>query len=260
MIPTISMVIALMGICPVPVWSDQNQLPISTPSDERVRSQSITGFRARMAPAPKTFRKDGVVKYPWSKPVKGLRVRVFPMAETFHQNAVLKFRLQFQNVTQKPLRLSMPEVMPMIAPPNNHPYARFHYDCLITAQPVNGAVSITWRARASLSRVRGICTLSPMGILQFDIQCRKMARKEKTKKVAKQGTLLQQEMDARFILRDPGKYKVTGFYEYPRKDNSRGNSPGRNKAVETRINARLERQRVWTGKIVLPSVIVEIKK
>jgi hypothetical protein len=197
-------------------------------------------------------QEDPYAQYAWSKPVNGLRGRLVPLQQTFGEKETIKFRLQFQNVTDKKMVIVSPRLMPMIAPPDNHPFGGVAFDVVLTAQPVNGRVSIFWGQRAVLQSARDVSSLPPRGILQIDIQCPLKLREKKNKPTnylpGRKIIKLEQEMP--FVLRDAGKYEINGFFEYPRK-----NTNGDKKVAD---GGQPDDSREWRGRMELPKIVVEI--
>jgi hypothetical protein len=200
-----------------------------------------------LGPSPVTTESRAKYEYAWSEPVDGVKVRIFPTRTMFQTNDTLRFRLEFQNVSGSSLAFPIPQIMPVMAPPGNHPFKDDSpFTCVLTARPEDGDASILFAAREPLLWEQEMCFLKPNGILRVNISCPDVLKEREDKEmgVAEEASLVQHEAQLSFGLgHDVGRYEVAGWHEYPRKPDE----------VDIPLVGN-----VWTGKIEFPCVVVTV--
>ena len=158
----------------------------------------------------------------WGEATEGLRMRLVLEHTALTVGEPLQMKLEVQNIGDQTISLAVPQVLPVISSPGNHPYGQDHgYNVVITAESDSGRqLFIRWAQRKSVRLGTEKILLKPGDRIAVHVDtCKgvpaatRISSDEAPRAGRTSPTTVNRQSCADFaFLNTPGIYRLTGTY------------------------------------------------
>jgi hypothetical protein len=158
------------------------------------------------------------------------------------------FRLEIRNVGERDVALIIPQLMPTVSAPGDHPHGDDVFSCVITAQPIGQKINIGWARQALARLAEELAVLRRGATLRINIKCPLILRQEVATVLteADRGRVIERKETLRFAYSGcPGRYLLVAEYSYP---------PRRTGVIQ-----KVPKD-VWQGSLKTPPIEVQVVK